>query len=59
MGMVRVELPFEGLDCNDCFMEESTNEYDTQGAVHDYCLLFDQMKFKLQRCKRCVENELR
>ena len=59
MGFVKVELPFEGLNCNDCIMEESTNDYDADGAENDYCLMFDQMKFKLQRCKCCVENELR
>lgn len=53
MGYVKVELPFESMDCNACFAEGSTHSLDW-----NYCELFDQTKFPLQRCMKCVENEL-
>lgn len=55
MGMVRVELPFKGLDCNDCVYEDDANALE----LSDHCWLFDDFKESKKRCVKCVNAELR
>ena len=55
MGLVKVELPFEGLECNVCMFEENAGS-----AINswNYCNLFESEKPSGKRCFACVRNQL-
>lgn len=55
MGLVKVEVPFDGLDCAGCEHESSFG----WEAKRDYCALFQEGKASGARCVACVVNELR
>lgn len=55
MGLVKIELPFEGLKCNGCEWEVGA----CYNISNDFCDLYNQYKGEETRGSKCIENELR